>query len=69
MKAIDGIVIDDPLYKQDEAGKFLDVAEATLQAWRTVRGGGPKWIRVGRNIRYRESDLRAFIEANVQGGE
>ena len=43
---------------------MLGVAVATLQAWRRV-GKPPAFIRLGRAVRYRLSDLRQLIR---QGG-
>ena len=41
--------------------RYLELAAA--------RGEGPRYIRVGRLIRYRVSDLLDWIEANSVGGE
>ncbi len=38
----------------------------TLQAWR-CRGGGPKFIRVGRLVRYAPEDLATYIESRRVG--
>jgi hypothetical protein len=46
------------------AAEFLSISARTLQAWR-VRGGGPRFLRLGRAIRYRRRDLVAFQEANI----
>lgn len=32
----------------------------TLEGWRR-NGGGPAFIKIGRNVRYRESDLTAWL--------
>ncbi|MEO5375351.1 MAG: helix-turn-helix domain-containing protein [Alphaproteobacteria bacterium] len=46
-----------------EAAARLQVAEATLERWRT-RGGGPRFIKLsGRVVRYADEDLRAFVQA------
>jgi len=36
----------------------------TLQAWR-VSGRGPRFVKLGRRVFYRASDLIRFIEANT----
>ena len=50
---------------------MLGVAIATLRAWRRV-GKPPAFIRLGRAVRYRLSDLRELIRnggyANRPGG-
>ncbi len=48
------------LVNQDTAASILAVSTRTLEGWR-VRGGGPKFVRVGRAIRYRIVDLEAFV--------
>lgn len=42
----------------------LQVAEQTLAKWRT-EGIGPRYLRMGRTIRYRASDVDAFIEQSL----
>lgn len=53
------------LIDEEEASAFLGHSVRTLQKWR-VRGGGPRFVRISRrSIRYRRSDLLAWIEARV----
>jgi len=49
------------LVKEQEAAKFLCVAVQTLRNWRTS-GQGPRYIKLGRAVRYSEADLMAFME-------
>jgi Helix-turn-helix domain len=51
---------NDRIMLGQQATDFLLVRVKTLQAWR-VRGGGPKFLKLGRSIRYRQSDLEAFL--------
>ena len=44
----------------------LGVARSTLQSWR-YSGRGPRWIKLGRLIRYRVSDVDAYLRANTRG--
>jgi len=46
---------------------LLDVAEGTLANWRW-RGIGPRWIKVGGLVRYRESDVEEWLDSQAQGG-
>src|SRR5512133_3734239 len=55
---------DDRLLREKEVAEMLGVAIATLQAWRRV-GKPPAFIRLGRAVRYRLSDLHELIR---QGG-
>lgn len=45
----------------------LGVSRATLQSWR-YNGRGPRYIKVGRLIRYRNADVEAFLRANTSQG-
>jgi len=53
------------MVRTEQAAKILDVTKSTLESWR-CRGGGPPFIKYGRAIRYRESDLQTFIESRLQ---
>ncbi len=53
------------LLKTEEAAKWLDVSPRTLETWR-VRGGGPRFIKNGRRVAYRETDLDAWIEEQTR---
>lgn len=53
------------MVRTEQAAQILDVKKSTLEAWR-CRGGGPPFIKYGRAIRYRETDLQAFIESRVR---
>lgn len=48
-----------------QAADYLGVKRTTLEAWR-CRGGGPKFVKLGRLVKYRRSDLDEFIEARVR---
>jgi len=48
-----------------EAATVLGVKETTLEAWR-CRGGGPAFLKLGGAVRYRESDLEAFMESRLR---
>ena len=47
------------------AANYLNLKPATLEAWRT-RGGGPRYVRLGTAIRYRLSDIEAYVEARTE---
>lgn len=46
------------------AAAYLGLSPHTLATIR-VRGGGPPFVKLGRRVMYRASDLEAFIEARV----
>ena len=56
----------DRLMTTDEAASFLAVKADTLAIWRH-RGTGPKYHKVGASVRYRKSDLEAFLEERRVG--
>lgn len=51
------------LMGEEFAAPYLSVAVQTLRNWRWRRIG-PPYVKMGRAIRYRVSDLDAYIEAN-----
>ncbi len=44
----------------------LGVSRSTLQSWRYT-GRGPRFIKLGRMIRYRTTDVDAYLRANTRG--
>jgi excisionase family DNA binding protein len=52
------------LLTEQQAAEFLKIRVKTLQSWR-VRGGGPKFVKVGRLVRYRDDDLEQFLAART----
>lgn len=54
----------DALLTEVDAADLLRMSIRTLQAWR-ARGFGPSFVRAGRAIRYRRSDLIRWILANT----
>ncbi|KAB2351621.1 helix-turn-helix transcriptional regulator [Actinomadura rudentiformis] len=54
---------DDRLWKPEEVAAFLgDIPVATLYRWRH-QGTGPKARRIGKHLRYRPEDVRAWVAA------
>jgi predicted DNA-binding transcriptional regulator AlpA len=57
----------DVLLTESQAAAILNVAPATLTAWRTTkRAAQPPYCRIGAAVRYRRSDIDAFVQASVQ---
>lgn len=46
-----------------EAARFLGISHRTLEDWR-LTNRGPRFIKLGRLVRYRLSDLLDFMEQN-----
>jgi predicted DNA-binding transcriptional regulator AlpA len=57
----------DGLMSAADVSEYLDVPVATLHGWRH-RGEGPPAMRVGRWLRYRESDVKAWIDQRAERG-
>lgn len=53
------------LINEQTAAEALAVAVRTLQWWR-IRGGGPKFVKLGRAVRYRRADLMDWIDENTR---
>ena len=47
-----------------EVAELLGLSVATLRAWRH-RGKGPRFLRLGRSVRYLQSDLQDFVRASA----
>ena len=44
----------------------LGVSRSTLQSWRYT-GRGPRFIKLGRMVRYRVADVDAYLNSNTHG--
>ena len=56
--------MSDRLHTTSEIAELLQVAEITLRKWR-LGGAGPRFTRVGANIRYRLSDVDDWIASRT----
>ena len=54
----------DRLLKSREAAEYLGRSTGTLANWRCM-GRGPRFVGSGSGVRYRLSDLDAYIEAET----
>ena len=50
------------LLREQEVADFLNLKVATLRRWRWS-GDGPPFIKLNGAVRYRRSDLEAYIDA------
>lgn len=44
--------------------EITGLSQVTLRRWR-MTGGGPRFVRLGRAVRYRSDDVNAFVEART----
>lgn len=49
------------LRPEDEAAARLGVKPNTLAKWR-MQGRGPRFVKIGRLVRYDDADIDAFLE-------
>jgi excisionase family DNA binding protein len=62
---INGMEHRDRLLTVKELAEYLGVPVATLYQWRH-RGEGPPGFKVGRHVRYRRTDIEAWIEQQLE---
>jgi hypothetical protein len=55
---------NEPLWDTGQTAEYTGEAEGTLRNKR-VRGNGPKFVKLGKLVKYRPSDVRAYIAAHV----
>jgi predicted DNA-binding transcriptional regulator AlpA len=56
----------DVALNEHQAADFLGISVRTLQAWR-VRGGGPRYVKLGRSVRYQHRELVSFQQSHTVG--
>ena len=52
----------DELLTPDDVAGLLDVSPQTLASWRTTGRYALPFVRIGRLVRYRRSDIAEFLE-------
>lgn len=55
------------LMTRQEAAAYIGVQQNTLAAWACTQRYDLPYVKVGRNVRYRQQDLDAFIMRNTHG--
>ena len=60
------LTCNDRLLNRERAAELLAVRPQTLSAW-ICRGGGPPYIKVGRCVRYRLTDLERWLASRTVG--
>ena len=54
------LAVSSPLLTPQEAAELLRSKDRTLERWRHA-GGGPPFVKIGRRVVYRLSDLEAWL--------
>lgn len=57
------------LVSRKEAADILNVQPQTLAKWASAQRYDLPYIKVGKAVRYRRSDLRAFMDRNTVGNQ
>jgi excisionase family DNA binding protein len=57
----------DPLLTREEAARYLSIRPQTLAVWASTRRYNIPYVRVGRAVRYRRSDLDAWLRERTVG--
>lgn len=60
--------LSERLLAPDDVAAFLGVPVTTLYQWR-YKGTGPRGLRVGRHLRYRQSDVDAWLSTLDDGDD
>lgn len=50
---------------QEQAAARLGVTKRAMANWRSM-GRGPKFVKLGKVVAYRPSDLSEFVNANIK---
>lgn len=53
------------LMTQQQVAELTQKSPKTLERMRWL-GEGPPWVKLGRHVRYRASDVQLWIESNLQ---
>jgi len=56
---------DNQLRTENEAAQILDLKPGTLQVWRSTKRYPLPYVKVGRLVRYRQSDLDDFLRGRT----
>lgn len=51
----------------EEAAAYLTIAKSTLNIWRITGGRGLPFVKLGRVVRYKKSDLDEYLKRQTVG--
>lgn len=55
------------LLDRSGAAEYLGISPQTLAIWASTRRYGLPFVKIGRRVKYRVTDLDSFIESRVVG--
>ena len=57
------------LLNRTQAAEYLGVSKGTLEVWACTKRYDLPYVKVGRLVKYRLSDLQAFVASRVVGNQ
>jgi excisionase family DNA binding protein len=58
-----------PLLPPNEAAEYLDTTVRTLAKWRCIGTPNIPYVKIGRSVKYRLSDLENYLAKHTVNGE
>lgn len=55
------------LFNPEQTAELIKVKKETLAVWRSTSRYGLKFVRVGRRIFYRQSDIEEWLNTRTEG--
>lgn len=65
IKSIQELIHQNDLLDEKQAASVLSIKPGTLSVWRSTGRYSIPFVKVGRSVRYRLSDLNAWLESRV----
>jgi excisionase family DNA binding protein len=56
----------DQLLRADQVAEYLQISVTTLAVWRSTRRVGLPYCKVGGRVRYRRSDVDAYLDSQMR---
>ena len=60
---------DDVIITTAQASKLLSTPESTLNKWRSTGENNIPYLKIGRNVRYRTTELKKWVDAHMIVGD
>ncbi|PEQ12690.1 hypothetical protein B2G71_10310 [Novosphingobium sp. PC22D] len=61
-----GALLGSDLLDERQTAEFLNVSPGTLSVWRSTGRYHLPFVKVGRKVRYRRTDLEAWLESRAR---
>ena len=62
------VIASDRLLTREQAAEYLGLCVQTLAVWAITSRYGLPMVKVGRSVRYRQSDLDKWLKSRTVGG-